>query len=431
MGAPGTGQESYNLSNKITEAWILQDYYIKINNQEICDQDIVDFEAVYGGCEVRARVKFIDTKGILTGDKPDSGHLGVGGFVTIGWTTAEGCEWSGEFSISKINTINNDKNQKLVQLDLVDKETRNFEGTYKNKAHKDKEYSKIIQEHVEKNKTEKQREFKIVPPKEFKELKMNLQIPAHINFHSWIKKSGKKFGFKLIKDKFTSYFVHKEHLEFNNLKQTQFVYEYNTSQYSFNRIVQFNVEGFDMDAYLSSIPKTTSSIDPVTAQAKESKEKGTNTKTTKKKVEESKSEGKVAGQKVSKAVKAHKGSKQSKITGNDKQYFNVLNNAQKCSIWVPGKSSNMIGKKITVIFPKPTHYSTNGDDDMFTGIWEVYGVRDKVIGMYYMMELFLRRSNDEKSSNSKTSSSSNKSPTTKTTANKSFGQLNNYMILWR
>jgi len=397
------GTETYNISNKITEAWVLQDYYVKINDQEICDEDLVDFEAIYGGCEIKARLKFIDSKGISTGDKEKTGHLGIGGFITVGWTTAEGCSWEGKFSLKKIKTNINDKNQKLIQFDLEDLETRNFKGTYRNKAHQNKEFSKVIQEHVEKDKTEKTKEFKIVPPKSKKEEKMNIQVPANIDFHTFLKKAGNKFNYKFIKDKFTNYFVHKEHTEYNNLQKTEIVYEYNTSQYSFNRIVQFNIDGFDVDAYLSSIPKSTPSIDPMTNQSENSKKEGTDTKSKKEEVKESDSNSSNAKVKNEEVVKAHKGSKQGKTVAKDKQYFDVLNNAQKCSIWVPGRNMNIIGKKVTVVFPKPTYYNSTGNDEMFTGIWEVYGSRDKVIGMYYMMELFLRRAGEDSKDNKKSS----------------------------
>jgi hypothetical protein len=372
--------------DKVTEAWSLDDYYIKIQDQEICDSDIVDFEAVYGGCEVQAHVQFIDTKGITTGDKKKSGNLGIGAFVKIGWTTAQGCKWNGEFFVTKIYSKTNDKNQKLVKLLLTDKETRNFKGTFKDKANPDNELSKTFKDHINDIKTE-DKEFIVAGPK--KELKLNLQIPANIDFHSFLNKVCDKFNYKYIKDKYSNYMVHNEHLEFNKLKTTQFTYMYDTNQYSFNRIVLFNIDGFDMDAYLSSIPTTLTSIDATTNQAKESRTDGTDTKTSKKKVEESSSDSKTSGVKSSTIVGATRGSKQGRITGQDKQYFNTLNSAQKCSIWVPGKSSNLIGKKIKVIFPKPTYYE--GDDELFSGTWEVYGVRDKVIGMYYMMELFLRR----------------------------------------
>jgi hypothetical protein len=379
-------EKKYNLSNKVTEAWALDDYYVKIQDQEICDSDIVDFEAVYGGCEVQAHIQFIDSKGITTGDAKKSGNVGVGAFIKVGWTTAQGCQWDGEFFVKKMTTTTNDKNQKLVKLILVDKETRNFKGTFKDKAHKDKEFSKGIKEFADGIKSEA-KDFIVAGPK--KELKLNLQIPAHIDFHTFIKGMGKKMGYKFIKDKFSNYLVHNEHLEFGKLMSTKNTYEYDVNQYSFNRIVQFNIDGFDMEAYLASIPTTNTSIDPITNQAKESREKGTDTKTSKKKVEGSKSDAKTGKVKASDLVKMTRGSKQGKITAKDKQYFNTLNNAQKCSIWVPGSSSNLVGKKVKVVFPKPTYYE--GDDEIFAGEWEVYAVRDKVIGMYYMMELFLRR----------------------------------------
>jgi hypothetical protein len=99
---------------------------------------------------------------------------------------------------------------------------------------------------------------------------------------------------------------------------------------------------------------------------------------------------KVSGIKTSDMVLG-KGKKQGHMTGKDKQYFETISNAQKCSIWVPGRVDNLVGKKITVIFPKPSYYYKQPDDKIFTGDWEVYLVRDKIIGGYFMNELFIRR----------------------------------------
>ncbi len=165
------------------------------------------------------------------------------------------------------------------------------------------------------------------------------------------------------------------------IKKENFTYVYDTNQFSLNRIVQFEIDGFDMESYLESMPKTITSIDPITNQSEESVKNGTDTKTSKKDPD--------ITDNINKIVKSTRGTKQGKLIGKDKQYFNTINNANKCRIWVPGVSSNLIGKKITVVFPKPTYY--DGEDEVFEGEWEVYAVRDKVIGFYYMMELFLRK----------------------------------------
>jgi hypothetical protein len=370
--------KSKNISNKVTDAWALQDYYISINDQEICDIDIVDFEAVYGGCEVKALVKFIDSKGILTGDKQKAGIKASAGFVKVGWVNCTGCSFEGEFFITGIRTTNNEKNQKLIQLDLVDKETRNLKGTFKDKFHKDKKISDVIKETYSENKTEKD----IIIAANDVEEKLNIQIPGNIDFHSFIGKFCDKFNYKFIKDKMNTYLVHGSKLEFDKLSTSQNTYIYDTNQYAMNRIVQFEMDGFDMEAYLSSMPTTTNTTSSLHAQGEKSRKEGTDTNTSKK-------EDIPVDKNVEKAVKSTRGSKQQTLLSKDKQYFNSINNAQRCSIWVPGMTSNLIGKKVTVVFPKPSYYE--GDDEIFTGEWEVFGVRDKIIGFYYMMELFLRR----------------------------------------
>jgi hypothetical protein len=85
-----------------------------------------------------------------------------------------------------------------------------------------------------------------------------------------------------------------------------------------------------------------------------------------------------------------RGLKQGDAIGKNQQYYETLNNAQKCSIWVPGRVDSLVGKKVQVVFPKPTYYASDSDK-LFTGDWEVYMVRDKIIGSYYLNELFLRR----------------------------------------
>jgi len=378
------------ISNKVTEAWVLQDYYIQINDQELCDSDIVDFEQILGGCENKARLAFVDSKGIMTGDKEKAGHLGVGGFVTVGYTSGTGCKWEGKFTISKIKSENNERNQKLVQLDLVDHETRNMQGTFVSKGYPDKKFSEVIDKHYKDNGNIKK--LVVAAPKKIKELKANIVIPGNINFHNFVKKEAKHRGFNFIKDKFHNYLVHNEHLEFGSLMQTELVYEFDAPQYSFSRIVQYNIDGFDMDAYLASFPKSTTSIDDTTNNSKDTKDKGTSTKISQKKAKDSKADGNIGGTMISKLTETFRGIKQGVKPMQDKQYFNALNNLQGGTIWVPGQNSNLVGKKITVIFPKPNHYK--GDDSMFSGIFEVVAVRDKIIGWYFMQELMIRKSAD-------------------------------------
>ncbi|RLD45389.1 MAG: hypothetical protein DRI86_05605, partial [Bacteroidetes bacterium] len=65
--------------------------------------------------------------------------------------------------------------------------------------------------------------------------------------------------------------------------------------------------------------------------------------------------------------------------------------AQKCSIWVPGLNWNRVGKKVKVLFPRPTYMDQSEYDEIFSGEWEIVAVRDKIIKQYFVQELFLRR----------------------------------------
>ena len=195
-------------------------------------------------------------------------------------------------------------------------------------------------------------------------------------------------GYSYIKDKGINYLVHNSHRVFDKLQNYGDVFEFDAaSQYSFSRIVQFDIEGFNTDAILKSIPTSFTSIDVVTSNSKDSKD-GTNTKITKRDPNKD-VKTKTSGVNVTDLTKQHRGQKQGSKSLNDKQYFEAISSAQKMSIWIPGRTDNMVGKKIKVILPKPTYY--DGDDKIFSGDWEVYLTRDKIIGAYYMQELFLRR----------------------------------------
>jgi hypothetical protein len=378
------------ISNKVTEAWALEDIYIIVNGTEICDIDIVGFEAIFGGCNIPAQLQFIDSKGLTTGDTPDSANISVGGIVEIGFTTAQGCDWSDEFVIKKVNTDNNSKNQKLVTLTLEDLETRNLKGSYVSKGYPNKKFSEAMESQFEElgnDALRKKKKFEVLGPKE--EKRLNIVVPANINFYDYLNKEMKDKNYTYVKDKHNSYLIHDENREYDKLKSLGDVYEYDTNQFSFTRIVQFNIEGFDMDAYLASIPTQVTSIDSVNANSEDSKD-GVDSKISVK--DPSKEiQIKTSGVNPGDLAKVTRGKKQGHKTANDKQYFETISNAQKCSIWAPGRTDNMVGRKIEVSFPKPSYYAGTDNDKIFSGEWEVYMVRDKIIGMYYMQELFLRR----------------------------------------
>ncbi len=378
------------IANKVTEAWSLEDFYIKVNGTEICDIDIVGFESIYGSCNIPAEIQFLDSKGLTTGDESGSTNIGIGGLVEVGYVTATGCSWSDEFVIKNVTSETNSKNQKLVALSLEDKETRNLKGSYVNKGYPDKKFSEAMDDHFKElgnDALRKNKEFQVIGPKD--EKKVNTVIPSNISFYTFLNRDMKDRGYSYVKDKHNSYLVHEEHKEFDKLKSLGDVYVYDTNPRSFTRIVQFKIEGFDSEAYLASIPVSNTSINVVNSNSSDSKN-GTDTKISKK---DPKDEVKTttSGVNVGEVAKIHRGTKQGSKMANEKQYFETLSNAQKCSIWVPGRTDNMVGRKITVIFPKPTYYSGTEDDKIFSGEWEVYGVRDKVIGMYFMQELLLRR----------------------------------------
>jgi hypothetical protein len=386
-------------SSKVTHAWALRDMYVNLNGSELCDIDIVDYECLYGGCQVPATLSFVDTKGHTTGDKNKAGNIGVGGFVDIGFITSDGCEHEESFVITKVSTENNTRNQKLVKLQLEDLETRNMKGSYKTKGYPGEKFTNVIKSHMKEIGNDALRfgkEFITAVPKDIKEIGMNIVVPGHMNFHDFLTTEIKDRGFSFIKDRAMNYLVHDSHKEFDNLLDSKNIFEYDSlNAFDFNRIVQFNLEGFDMESFLCSIPTSNTSLtlqDAGTDTAVKG-QKGADSKISKKDPKESKSTVKVSGIKNTDIVST-RGLKQGSQVGKNQQYFETLNNAQKCSIWVPGRVDNLVGKKVQVVFPKPTYYASDSDK-LFTGYWEVYLVRDKVMGSFYLNELFLRRPGGE------------------------------------
>jgi len=377
------------ITSKVTEAWSLEDFYIKINGVEVCDADLTGFECIYGGCNLPAQIQFIDSKGITTGDVSSAANIGVGGIVEVGYTTPTNCDFRDDFVIKKVSTQNNSKNQKLVTLELEDLETRNMKGSYVNKGYPDKKFSEVVESHDKEIKNDKLRgkkKLSIIPPEN--EKPVNIVIPSSIDYYTWLTTEMNDKGFSYIKDKSINYLIHTSNRVFDKLSNLGDVFEYDAeSPFSFSRIVQFNVEGFDMDAYLESIPTSFTSIDLVTQNSKENKDKIDSKMSQKDPKENVKT--KTSGVAVGDLAILSRGKKTGQKEIKDQQYFEAISNAQKMSIWVPGRTDNMIGRKITVNLPKPSYYI--GDDKIFSGEWEVYMSRDKIIGAYFMQELFLRR----------------------------------------
>jgi len=384
------------LSNKLTEAWQLRDMYVKLNDVELCDIDVIDYECVYGGCQVPAQLKFIDSKGYTTGDSPEAANLTIGGFVEVGFTTADGCDHKELFSIKDIIMNTNKHNQKMVTLKLEDAETRNMKGAFKVKGYPGKKFSEAVQSHMKEIGNDALRagkELVVAAPKMIQEKALNLVVPGHLNFHEFLNIELKERGFHYIKDRAMNYLVHEEHKEFGKLLHTGNVFEFDAvNEFDFNRIVQFDIAGYSSEVFHCALSTSNTSLDPIDANSDEAVKgtQGTDSKISKKNAEKSQNDMDVSGVKMSEMANIGRGSKQGSQIGGNQQYFNNLSNANKASIWVPGRVDNLIGKMIKAIFPKPTYYATQ-NDHLFTGDWEVYLVRDKIINGFFMNELFLRR----------------------------------------
>ena len=365
------------VNHKLTEAWALKDLYVKYNGCELADEDFVDFEVLFGGNCAPANLLFLDRQGFTSGDEGKSTDPKVGGLVKIGYTDMKGCDIENEYSITKIDTSKDKKDQSLVQVGLIDKTTRNMKGTYVSKGYPNKNYSDATKEHLNKI---GEKEITVVPPK--KEEKANIVVGSNKSYHEVFHKTAEDRGYEYKTDRKANYLVHKEHTSFDKLTSRGEVFEYDTDAIALNRIIQYQIKGYDSNAFLGAPPTVVSSDDPRSVNSEDNK-KGVDQKQDKKTPKEKKKE---------EAAGVHtRGAKHVVKTGKQKEYYNSLSNANKMSIWVPGRNINRVGTKVQVNMPRPKEYKSNEYDEVFSGEYEVELVRDKIIGWYFVQELFLRR----------------------------------------
>jgi hypothetical protein len=360
---------SKGLSNKLNEAWAAHNYFVAINGCELREPDILDLEIMFGGCSVHGILTFQDSQGLMQGTPKGTPSLAVGGHVRVGWESALGCggEYEETFSIEKVRSDTNEKNQRLVILDLVDIETKNHQGTHITKPYKEKKFSEIVEEHVtDVNKTiheAQKRTLKVVG--HLKEAIDSIVIPSHISFHDFLQISLPENGYEYKKDKHTSYIVSSQATEFDKLKSQKEEFEVDTvTEFSFWRILQYNLAGFDVNALIDSIPialtTTTKEIKGTDSKDKLAKDMVVDHKKT---VQDG-----GAGKTKQSDMIVKKGTKRSsKKNMNLQQYYTTLSNAQKCSIWVPGVNRNRIGFRVQVSFPRPQYMQGDSYDNVFSG----------------------------------------------------------------
>ena len=378
---------SLSVQHKLTEAWICSEFFAEINGCEVREGDILDYEQVYGGCSIKGKLMFADTQGFMSGEVEGSSSLAIGGHFRIGWIAAGSEKCGGkckeDFIIEKVRS-GTENNKRVVILDLIDTDTKNLKGTHVTKGYKDKEYSKGMEEHM-KNVTS-MKNLTVIPPE--KEAKRDFAVPSNVNFFDFLQQTGKENGMKLVRDKHDSYFVSKDWTEFNKLKDSDESFEVDTdNEYSFWKILQYNIDGFNMGALMDSIP-TSLSVNPRAIHGKDEEKMESSLSVDSKK---STLEGGVKGHKQSDNI--HTRGQKTGIKNNEMlhQYYTTLSNAQKCSIWVPGLNWNRVAKRVRVDFPRPQYLKQDQYDQVFSGYWEIYAVRDKIISQYFVQELFLRR----------------------------------------
>lgn len=378
-------------AHKLTEAWIVSDYYIEINGCELRETDILDFECMFGCNTVRAVLTFQDSQGIMAGEPTNSKSLGLGGVVNVGFTAAAGCggEYEELFSIENVSSAVDKTNKRVVILHLIDLESRNQQGTFVSKGFSKKKYSDIVKEHYTNNQavTDNPRKLSVIG--HIEEIKQNLTIPSNMNFKDWLNVSLPLNGYSHIKDKYSEYIVSNQTTEFDKLKSSKEEFEVDAeTEFSFWRILQYNLNGFDVSSIMSSIPEAVSNKASLNTDGTAEETLAISSKI---KNKETVQKGGVAGTDQSKMIKS-RGTKQSTVSSGElQQYFTAVSGAQTCSIWVPGLNKNRIGFRVIVNFPRPQYLQQDIYDSTFSGEWEVYAVRDKIIKQFFVQELFLRR----------------------------------------
>jgi len=369
------------LSNKLTETCIVDEYFIEFNGCEVRKNDVQDFEVLWGSDCVKAVLTIIDTTGTISGDTQGSAPLTVGGMVNVHFVSGKTCEFDYDFYVEKINHIQDTNNKRLLTINLIDKETLNLKGTFVNKGYPETTYSDAIEKHLNDNGVTN---IKVV--RGANEPKVNTVIPAHRNALDVITSDIKAKGMELVRTMSGGYLVSKECKTFDKLTSTNEEFEYDVANHlSFWRILQYNIQGLDMDALLQTIPVKQTFMSSV-SQIEDTE--GTDSKA---EVNNSKDTSTIGKNSITDLVNYRGEKLKSSETKNTKEYFNKIAGVQKASIWVPGLSIDRIGKKVTVHFPTPPSINTSDYDEILSGEWEVYMVRDKIIKEFFVQELFIRR----------------------------------------
>ena len=377
--------QSAGINKKLSEAWACRDLWAEYNDCELQESAFVDFEAVFGGNKVVASFIFLDNEGFTSTLNGIGSNPAEGGILKMGYTDCLGCEVTKEYIITKTAQQTDKKDQKLVHLELVDVATRRMQGAYKGKGYPDKKYNDALTEHLKEIKV---KDIKVIKKKE--EQKINMVVSQGKSFFETLSATNDEKGYQVIHDRAKSYIAPKEVLGFDVLKNDGEVFEFETNPTAVNRIVQFDINGFDSDVLLQNVKADVHSDSDQSVNSADSR-KGIKQATISEKAAKSKNDKDIVkGVKVSKAV--HQvGTKLMMKPNEEKKYFNSLKGAQKMTIWVPGRNINRIGVKCEVNLPRPKFYSGNEYDKVFSGEWETYYVRDKIIGWYFMQEIFLRR----------------------------------------
>ena len=378
--------QSSGINRKLTEAWACQDLYASYKGCEIDESDFVDFEVMFGGSCVKAIFTFLDNAGFTSTLSGAGEDFKQGGEMTIGYKDALGCSVEHTFMVDGIIEQKDKRDQKLVSVTLSDVTSCALKSTYKAKGYPDKEYNKVVKEHLN---LAGIKDIEVIPPSKPEQMK-NMVIGAGQTFFETMKTSGLEQGYQLIMDRGAKYFVHNENMQFDNLGNDGEVFVYDTDQLAMNRIIQFEIDGYKSENIMKAVDTKIIGDDDSSVLSKSNKD-GIKQASLDKKASDTKNIKQIAeGSDVDK-VMPQNGAKEVIKSNDQVEFYNALKGASKMKIWVPGRNINRIGVKCEVELPRPKFYLQSEYDKVFSGEWETYHVRDKIIGWYFVQELFLRR----------------------------------------
>ncbi len=379
-------QKSYDFTSKFDECWQTNDLEIWFNKMAgnpqsiLNNNDLLTYEVLWDGSNTNGVISFIDVQE-LQKQLP----LDVGGFIDVSFTSQENTKigkpapFSKQFYITSVTLSDGDSRgaAKIVTCNFIDNETQKLKSGFFNDSYDMKKPSDSFKEIFKKHKIE------VEMFKDVTELATSILTPAHLSTFDFLAGEFSHRGYKLIQDRLSTAVAHVSNLLNSDAAHTGEFFEYKPSAYWTRfQVIEYNIEGFNINALENSNPATINSINN---EMQNQKEMDVTTK------ESNPSGGKIGGVQTKDRQPLSGQKQKTSLNKNEEDVSCSLKDLQKMSVWVPGWNGNRLNKKVKIELPRPTEYDQNVDDPNFTGDWVVNKVRDKIIGSYFIQELFVSR----------------------------------------